>query len=160
MATTETTKSKRSPLGFLTIVLVFTIVLVMLIVSYYSFLFCIIAMLPAASAAFSGQSAYSKYTTYVVYAFNFIGVAPHASNLFHNLEQLDDTARTLIYDPCVWISVYGCTLIGFTIAWMVPQVTAVLFVSYSVKEVERLQKQQINLLEEWGPEVATRYAKR
>ena len=145
-------KSKTGMVTLLSLFLMVVVVIIIFIVSYYCFLFFVVAMLPALITSVSGNSM-NKHTGYTVYAFNLTGVCPYAFSLLYNISSLDDTARLFLHDSMVWLNVYGCTLIGFMVVWLLPIIFARVFTSYSVNEVRKLQLLQKKLLDEWGVEI-------
>lgn len=112
----------------------------------------VVGMIPT-FAAFLVDRRREKYTTLCVGAMNFVGVLPFAIKLWSE-DHSYDMAFSLLADPFVWLTMLGAAALGWAIFMVAPGIVGMFYGMRVEQRIERLQKRQKDLVEEWGPGVA------
>lgn len=122
-------------------------------VSYYAFAFFALGMLPAIVAIIVDRGA-GRFASKTVSACNFVGILPFLFDIGMTYEQSLAT-KQLMAEPITWLVIYGFAMVGWMMIWVLPQVTLIIFTMRADVKTKNLQKEQDELLDEWGEEVKT-----
>ncbi len=124
---------------------------IILIISKYAFMFFIFGMLPAIIASLSDKSQ-NRYASSTIIAFNLVGVLPFIFRIFGG-ENIDLAAHSLVSNIKTWGLIYSTTAIGWVMLWFMPILSSRIFYARAQLKIRKIEKQQRDLVEEWGSEV-------
>ncbi len=112
-----------------------------------------IGMLPTLAAMITDRRK-EKYATLCVGCMNFTGVMPFMIRLWTE-DHSYDHAFTVIADPFTWLVMYGAAALGWAIYFVAPGVVGMFIGMRTEQRIQRLRRRQRDLVEEWGPGVAS-----
>jgi len=93
-----------------------------------------------------------RYLTVTVALMNFCGALPGVAKLWQ-AGQAYDAAWRIAFDPLHWLASYGAAAVGWIIYLAVPPILAAFYGRASLTQIEKLKRDQANLVEAWGEEV-------
>lgn len=146
-------KSEQSLTGMIIITKIISVIIgiIILAISRYAFTFFILAIMPSITAVVIDKRS-NKFASSIICAFNITGIMPYLSELW-NLDEINDIAKRLISDIHVWFGIYGTTSLGWIMIWAVPQICGKVFQTRALVKINQLKTRQLQIVEEWGPEV-------
>ncbi len=112
-----------------------------------------IGMLPTLAAMITDRRK-EKYATLCVGCMNFTGVMPFMIRLWTE-DHSYDHAFTVIADPFTWLVMYGAAALGWAIYFVAPGIVGMFIGLRTEQRIQRLRRRQRDLVEEWGPGVAS-----
>lgn len=112
-----------------------------------------IGMLPTLAAMISDRRK-EKYATLCVGCMNFTGVLPFMIELWAEEHSYENAFR-LIGDPFTWLVMFGAAAIGWAIYFVAPGIVGMFLAMRTEQRIARLRRRQRDLVEEWGPGVAS-----
>ncbi len=112
-----------------------------------------IGMLPTLAAMITDRRK-EKYATLCVGCMNFTGVLPFMIRLWTEGHSYDQ-AFTVIADPFTWLVMYGAAALGWAIYFVAPGIVGMFIGMRTEQRIQRLRRRQRDLVEEWGPGVAS-----
>lgn len=120
-------------------------------ISYYAFAFFAIGMLPATIAMIMDKGA-GKFASQTIAACNFIGILPFLFDIGMNYEK-SVAAKQIMLDPMSWLIIYGCSVIGLMLIFILPNIMAISYTLKAEYKLKKLISEQEALVEEWGDDV-------
>ncbi|MGO1118385.1 hypothetical protein ACTL6U_06765 [Rhodovibrionaceae bacterium A322] len=111
-----------------------------------------VAMLPTLVAYIVDRHK-DKYLASTVGFINFCGAVPAIATLWmtgHNMT----TAQKILGDVFLWLVAYGAAGFGWLIFMMMPALVGAYYAVYTRSRLETLKKQNDELLEFWGQDLA------
>ncbi len=85
---------------------------------------------------------------------NICGILPFTMDLWRHTHTVPEAMR-MLGDPVTWLVMYGAAAVGWAFFFMVPPMVTSFEVARHRSRIETLQNKKRDLIEEWGPEVAT-----
>lgn len=151
MAKKKKEKKGKSKLRVLYYIVGF--ILLIVILSFAAVLF-ILGMLPSFVASYVDTTKERNHFR-IVAACNFSGIMPYLAQLYKKGEITSDSVNDLLFNPSVWLVMYGAAAFGWLLVWFFPR--AVQFVLNLVQDttVKSLNERQQQIVDEWGLEVET-----
>jgi hypothetical protein len=128
-------------------------ILLIVILSFAAVLF-ILGMLPSFVASYIDRTQ-DRSQCRVVAACNFSGVMPYIVPLFKGGEITSDAVNKLLFDPTVWLVMYGAAGAGWFLVWFFPQAVHFFLNLVQDSSVGGLRTKQQQIVDEWGLEVET-----
>ncbi len=148
---TSSKKSGKSKSGKLSTVITLFISLIMILLFKHSFIFFLAGMLPSIVARLVDKTRDRLYFT-IVSGFNFAGVAPFMIDLWNQGNTAAAVQQTA-NNAYAWLVMYGTASLGWLLIIFTPSVIHSILAAISNSKVVNLEKEQRELIEEWGPEV-------
>ncbi len=115
------------------------------------FLFSFLAFLPTLSSSLWDKKP-GRFASKTVGAFNLTGMFPYIFAITASGSP-DIVARNTLYDPMSWLLIYGFSIFGWGLIYLVPQLTLIFLEIKSKYTINKMEKFQEDLLKEWGDEV-------
>jgi hypothetical protein len=117
----------------------------------HSFIFVIAGMLPTIVASIVDTSR-SRSLFKAVAAFNFCGVAPYLADLLSR-GNTSSAVQEMMFTPTVWLTMYAASGLGWAAVYLMPALAKSIVMQFSDNKVSKIEKEQKELIEEWGVEV-------
>lgn len=117
----------------------------------YAVLLLLLGMLPAFVARYVDTSADGNHSR-VIFTCNFAGVMPFIVDLFKK-GITSDNVHTMLFDPGVWLTMYGAAAFGWGLVWFFPKAVYFLMELAQDSAVNALNAKQQQIVDEWGLEV-------
>lgn len=143
-------KGKKSG-GGIGMVLSLFLALVMLIFMSYGGLLIVLGLMPS-FVAFYVDKGRGRDSAKVVMTCNVTGLCPFIIEMFQKGVKSSAT-QSLIFDPFVWLSILGFSAFGWVLVWAFPRTTTVIMDYIQTSHIKSLEKQQQDIIDEWGPDV-------
>ncbi len=153
-ASGHTAARRRSPLSAQ--LLIAAILAVLLVVALPTALMLTLALLPAVVAMVTDRSP-AHSATISIGALNLAGTWPFLLKLWTTGHTVVN-AMQIILDPTAWLVIYAAAGVGWLLYVSFPALVAVCMAIFAGRRLAQLRAQQKQLVEEWGPEVATKPA--
>lgn len=115
-------------------------------------LILVTGMIPTA-VAYAADRSKEKLSAITVGAINLCGVMPFLFSLWHKGHTLSNALHT-IGDPVVLLVMYTASAAGWGFYYAIPPAIANVQVMRAEMIIQGLRKTQVELVEEWGPEVS------
>lgn len=122
-------------------------------VSYYAFAFFLLGMIPSVISIIVDRGA-GRFASKTIMAFNFTGLVPYLFDIGLNYEK-SLAAQQLMEQVATWAVIYGFAFIGCIMIWIMPQLTILFFLIRAEIRSSRIEKEQKELVDEWGEEITT-----
>lgn len=129
------------------------VILWLVSVSYYAFAFFALGMLPSVLAIMIDRGK-GRFASQTISACNFVGILPFLFDIALNYEK-SVAAKEIMMEPFTWAVIYGFALIGLMLIFVLPNIMAIAFSLKAEYKLNKLIKEQEELVEEWGEEVKT-----
>ncbi len=129
--------------------------LVMIVVLQSGFIFVMFGLLPTMVAYFVDVLP-GKHIFKCVLACNLAGMVPTFANVTQG-SSMGATLQTMMGDPILWFIVYFSAACGYILLWVCRTLTQVTVTVTADAKIEKLKKQQEELVDEWGPLIKKRY---
>ncbi len=130
--------------------------LVLIVVLQSGFIFVMFGLLPSMVAYFVDMLP-GKHIFKCVLACNLAGMMPTFADVAH-ADSMGATLQTLMGDPLLWFIVYFSSACGYILLWVCRTLTRVYVTVSAEAKVEKLKKNQDDLVDEWGPMIKKRHA--
>lgn len=129
-------------------------VLGLMVVAAPALILLSVGMAPTLVAMFIDRDP-QKYAAISVAALNFAGLSPYLVEfLFGNADV--SRAIELVSNVFVLVVIYGAASAGWVLVLFLPPVAAIVIRGMSDNRIQSARKAQRQLIEEWGPDVASR----
>ena len=112
-----------------------------------------VGMAPTIVAGFVDSHPMKSYRQHAIAAFNAVGVAPYAIDLWSTGRSFQ-SAGMLLADVYVWFMMYAAAGVGRVLLWLGPYVAAYglqILADERLRKVLRIRK---TLIDEWGADIA------
>ena len=156
MATNETdqelkTSSEMQGISLVGKIIGLVVIIFLVSASYYAFAFFALGMLPSIVAFILDRGA-GRFASQTITACNFIGILPFLFDIGLNYEK-SIAAKEAMMDPLTWLVIYGFSIIGLMLIFVLPNITAIIYTVKAEIQLKKLLDEQERLTEEWGDEV-------
>jgi hypothetical protein len=145
---TASTVKKKTTKG-LVLAIVFTVGLVMLLPTT---LIVAVGLLPTAVAAFADSSR-ERLAGLTLGCMNLAGVLPPVLRLWQMGHDVKN-AMAILTQPYMLLLMYGGAAVGFLLYINTPLMVSGILRRQAITRLKSIEKQYVELQEEWGPEVA------
>lgn len=145
------TAARGTPLGTQLLIAAFCAVL--LVTALPTALMLALALLPAVVAMVTDRSP-ARSATISLGAMNLAGTWPFLLKLWTTGHTVVN-AMQIILDPTAWLVIYAAAGVGWLLYVSFPALVAACMAIFAGRRLTQLRVQQKQLVEEWGPEVAT-----
>jgi hypothetical protein len=142
---------RRTPLS--TQVLIAAFFAVLLVVALPTALMLTLALLPAGVAMVTDRSP-ARSGVISIGAMNLAGTWPFLLKLWTSGHTVVN-AMKIILDPMAWLVIYAAAGVGWLLYVSFPALVAACMAIFAGRRLSQLRVRQKQLVEEWGPEVAT-----
>lgn len=115
------------------------------------FMFILLAFMPGISSVLWDRKP-GRFASKSVCAFNLTGMFPYLMAIFLS-GNADTTALNSLKDPLAWVLIYGFSVFGWGVIYIIPQITLILLEIRSKFMVAKMEKFQQELIDEWGDEI-------
>ncbi|MBT3661525.1 MAG: acyl-CoA synthetase [Rhodospirillaceae bacterium] len=129
------------------------VLMVMMVISLPTLIVLFIGMLPTGVAAIIDRSE-EKYGTFCVGGLNLCGVFPYITTLWF-VDHTVNVATGMITDVFTLLVMYASAAFGWTMFMAIPPVIASFLSVMAQTRVKTLRALQREIMEEWGPGVAS-----
>ncbi|MES2214978.1 MAG: hypothetical protein V4485_03035 [Pseudomonadota bacterium] len=119
-----------------------------LVISRYAFVLYLAAMLPSVVAIFVDRTDH-KCSSATICSFNLIGTLPYIIRLWDSSD-LATAVQTTITDIRTWFMIYGVTLVGHIVYWLLPLIFSKLYVTKFQIHSSFLQADRDRICADWG----------
>lgn len=123
----------------------------MIAIMQHGYIFFLAGMLPTIVARMVDRTK-RKYYFSIVMGFNLAGVVPFMADLWRS-DNSAAAVESMFADPYVWLVMYGMAAIGWVLIFTSPEAAMKVVRVLNQGKVQALEKEQRELLEEWGPEL-------
>ena len=112
----------------------------------------VVGLAPSLVALFFDHGAFRRPRLITLSCFNLAGFLPYFAEL---LEARDRVATffSMITDIYVWAVIYGSAALGAGLLWIGPFLAAIVLQAINDERIKDVEKRQLKLVQEWGPEV-------
>lgn len=142
---------RRTPLS--TQVLIAAFFAVLLVAALPTALMLALALLPAVVAMVTDRSP-ARSGMISIGAMNLAGTWPFLLKLWTSGHTVVN-AMKIILDPTAWLVIYAAAGVGWLLYVSFPALVAACMAIFAGRRLTQLRARQKQLVEEWGPEVAT-----
>ncbi len=150
-ATVRAAPQRRMPLG--TQILIAAFFALLLVAALPTALMLTLALLPAFVAMITDRSP-MRSATISIGALNLAGTWPFLLKLWTTGHTVVN-AMQIVLDPTVWLVIYAAAGVGWLLYVSFPALVSACMAIFAGRRLAQLRAQQQQLVEEWGPEVAT-----
>jgi len=141
--------------GVRALALIFVVVaLGLLVVAAPALIVLVVGMVPTAVALFIDRDP-EKFSAISVAALNFAGVSPYLVDLVFG-EATFGHAFALVSNVFVLVVIYGAAAAGWVLVLALPPLVAIVLRFSADARIEALRKEQRQLVDDWGEDVAAR----
>lgn len=139
-------------LGLIGSLVVLAVILLMGVVARNAIMFFVVGMAPTIVSIFMDKRG-GNCASRTVGAFNFMGILPFLFQILTSTDKVS-TASEISTNFTIWAIVYGAASMGWLMIYIIPQMTSAVFTVRANARIDQLTKAQLELIEEWGKEVA------
>lgn len=150
----RTPARRRSALS--TQLLIAALFAVLLVAALPTALMLTLALLPTVVAMVTDRSE-TRSATISIGALNLAGTWPFLLKLWTTGHTVID-AMQIILNPTAWLIIYAAAGVGWLLYVSFPALVSACMAMFAGRRLAQLRAQQKQLIEEWGPEVATNSA--
>ena len=141
--------------GLYMLVLTFSVVAVaLLVVAAPAVIVLFVGMAPTAVAIFIDRDR-EKHAAISVAALNFAGLSPYLADFVLGTASLNH-AIALVSNVFIMVVIYGAAAAGWVLVLLLPPVSAIVLDVITESRIQRLRKEQKQLVEDWGEGVTGR----
>jgi hypothetical protein len=115
------------------------------------FIFIFLAYLPGILSVLWDKKP-GRFASKTVFALNATGTTPYLFAIFSSGAP-DSVAINSLNDPLAWLLIYGFSIFGWGLVYLVPQITMIFLEIKSEYMIKKMQAFQENLVDEWGEEI-------
>lgn len=150
--TLKATRGRQAGMPILNQFILTGFCLVLFVIGLPTALMLTIALLPT-FCAFLVAHSQGYYSAISIGALNIAGTWPFLLKLWKTGHTASN-AITIILDPTAWLIIYGAATAGWVLCMWFPILVSSFMSMFSAHRLKELKRQQNQLVEEWGPEVA------